>query len=674
MAEEAGKASGIEKFDGTDFAYWRMQIEDYLYGRKLHLPLLGTKPESMKAEEWALLDRQVLGVIRLTLSRSVAHNVVKEKTTADLMKALSGMYEKPSANNKVHLMKKLFNLKMAENASVAQHLNEFNTITNQLSSVEIDFDDEIRALIVLASLPNSWEAMRMAVSNSTGKEKLKYNDIRDLILAEEIRRRDAGETSGSGSALNLETRGRGHFKRQCKSPKKKNEDDSANAVTEEVQDALLLAVDSPLDDWVLDSGASFHTTPHREIIQNYVAGDFGKVYLADGSALDVVGLGDVRISLPNGSVWLLEKVRHIPDLRRNLISVGQLDDEGHAILFVGGTWKVTKGARVLARGKKTGTLYMTSCPRDTIAVADASTDTSLWHRRLGHMSEKGMKMLLSKGKLPELKSIDFDMCESCILGKQKKVSFLKTGRTPKAEKLELVHTDLWGPSPVASLGEVEGMVETETGLKVKCLRSDNGGEYIDGGFSEYCAAQGIRMEKTIPGTPQQNGVAERMNKTLNERARSMRLHAGLPKTFWADAVSTAAYLINEDHQFPWSSDFLRSKLDAKSKICFFIGYGDEKFGYRFWDEQNRKIIRRGEEDKENVNSQVDLSTPVAEVRRSSRNIRPPQRYSPVLNYLLLTDGGEPECYDEALQDENSSKWELAMKDEMDSLWGIRHGN
>ena len=125
-----------------------------------------------------------------------------------------------------------------------------------------------------------------------------------------------------------------------------------------------------------------------------------------------------------------------------MISVGQLDDEGHAILFVGGTWKVTKGARVLARGKKTGTLYMISSPRDTIAVVDASTDTSLWYRRLGHMSEKGMKMLLSKGKLPELKSIDFDMCESCILGKQKNVSFLKTGRTPKVEKLELVHTNL----------------------------------------------------------------------------------------------------------------------------------------------------------------------------------------------------------------------------------------
>ena len=98
----------------------------------------------------------------------------------------------------------------------------------------------------------------------------------------------------------------------------------------------------------------------------------------------------------------------------------------------------------MACEKKTGTLYMTSSPRDTIAVAKGSTDTSLWHRRLSHISEKGMKMLLSRGKLPKLKSIDFDMCESCISGKQKNVSFLKTSKTPKAGKLELVHTDLWG--------------------------------------------------------------------------------------------------------------------------------------------------------------------------------------------------------------------------------------
>jgi hypothetical protein len=93
------------------------------------------------------------------------------------MEALSGMYEKSSTNNKVHLMKKLFALKMIEGTSITQHLNNFNTITNQLSSIEIEFDDEIRALILLASLPSSWEGMRTAVSNSARKSKLKYDDI-----------------------------------------------------------------------------------------------------------------------------------------------------------------------------------------------------------------------------------------------------------------------------------------------------------------------------------------------------------------------------------------------------------------------------------------------------------------------------------------------------------------
>ena len=101
------------------------------------------------------------------------------------------------------------------------------------------------------------------------------------------------------------------------------------------------------------------------------------MYLADGVALDVVGMADIQILLPNGFVWLLEKVQHIPDLRRNLISIEQLDDEGHVILFVSGTWKVTKKAKVLAHGKKTGTLYMTLSPRHIIAVAEASIDTSL---------------------------------------------------------------------------------------------------------------------------------------------------------------------------------------------------------------------------------------------------------------------------------------------------------
>ncbi|CAA0830123.1 Unknown protein [Striga hermonthica] len=74
------------------------------------------------------------------------------------------------------------------------------------------------------------------------------------------------------------------------------------------------------------------------------------------------------------------------------------------------------------------------------------------------------------------------------------------------------------------------LVEKETGLEVKCLRSDNGGEYNSEAIKEYCADNGIQMQKTVPRTPQQNGIAERMNRTLNEHARCMRLKNEIERT------------------------------------------------------------------------------------------------------------------------------------------------
>ena len=152
-----------------------------------------------------------------------------------------------------------------------------------MTYVEIKFDDEIRTLILLASLPNSWEPMRAAVSNSVGKGKLQLNDVRDRVLAEEVRRVDSGEGTLSSSVLNLENRGRNnernsnrgrgrsksrngrdkskprrklecwnygrtdHLKKNCRTPKKEDKLHNANTVIEEVQEALILSVDSLTD-------------------------------------------------------------------------------------------------------------------------------------------------------------------------------------------------------------------------------------------------------------------------------------------------------------------------------------------------------------------------------------------------------------------------------------------
>ena len=286
------------------------------------------------------------------------------------------------------------------------------------------------------------------------------------------------------------------------------------------------------------------------------------------------------------------------------------------------------------------------------ALTSAREDTALWHHRLGHMSEKGMWILHSRKFLPGLKHVDLKFCENCVYGKQKRVKFLRVGKEKKSEKLELVHTDVWGPSQVSSLGvsryyvtfindatrktwiycfrnksdvfdtfkKWKALVENEIGKRLKCLRLDNGGEYCRKEFYSYCSENGIRREKTVPGTPQENGVSERMNRTIMERVRCMRLHAGLPLQFWADVVDTTVYLINRgpssslDGAIPeeaWTGkkvnySFLktfgceaffhinkenRTNLEAKSKKCTFIGYGVNDFAYHFYDYEKHKIIR-----------------------------------------------------------------------------------
>jgi hypothetical protein len=145
----------VEKLNDQNYQLWKMHMEDYLYQKDLFLPLgrVAKKSTTMKDEKWEILDRKALGTIRLSLAASVAFNISKEKTTKDLMDTLDKLYEKPSVPNKVFLMKRLFNMKMSEGGSVADHLNEFNTVTNQLSSIKVDFYDEVRALLILCSLP-----------------------------------------------------------------------------------------------------------------------------------------------------------------------------------------------------------------------------------------------------------------------------------------------------------------------------------------------------------------------------------------------------------------------------------------------------------------------------------------------------------------------------------------
>jgi hypothetical protein len=110
---------------------------------------------------------------------------------------------------------------------------------------------------------------------------------------------------------------------------------------------------------------------------------------------------------------------------------------------------------VIAKGEKVGTLYLCIGNTDSpISLASIRVDTTLWHNRLGHMSEKGMHILHKRNLLPNLKQIDLDLCEHCVYGKHKRVRFLRVEKEKKNERLELVHTDVWGPTQVSHLGGI----------------------------------------------------------------------------------------------------------------------------------------------------------------------------------------------------------------------------
>jgi len=261
-------------------------------------------------------------------------------------------------------------------------------------------------------------------------------------------------------------------------------------------------------------------------------------------------------------------------------------------------------------------------------------ESVLWHKRLGHFNYATLKRMADQQMthgLPDIQEQQI-ICEACQLGKQIRVVFPDNAYRALS-KLQLVHTDVCGPMHNESLNgskyfllfiddfsrycwvyflksksdvfvefvKFKAAVELETGNKLKILRSDNGGEYTSRQFEAYLAKEGIKHQLIVPYTPQQNGVSERRNKTLMEMARCLLYEKKLPLNFWAEAVNTTSYLINQmasrvladktpyeiwygfkpsiDHLKVFGSicyvlkpEVRRRKLDQKADIRILIGY------------------------------------------------------------------------------------------------------
>ncbi|GKD93959.1 retrovirus-related pol polyprotein from transposon TNT 1-94 [Tanacetum coccineum] len=209
---------------------------------------------------------------------------------------------------------------------------------------------------------------------------------------------------------------------------------------------VYLAIDTEKsrDELIVDSGCTFHMTPHRSWFTTYESFNGGNVYIGNHSICPVIGKGNIQVKMHDNVVRTITGVRHVPDLKRNLISLSTLEANGCKYSGDGGVRKIFKGALVLMKAIQSCGLYVLQCTvvygSAGVATSKASLDDfKLWHYHLGHMGEKGMKNLAKKDLIKV--SCNQEFCEHCVFGKQKRVSF-SPGIHRTRDALDYIHSNL----------------------------------------------------------------------------------------------------------------------------------------------------------------------------------------------------------------------------------------
>ena len=376
----------------------------------------------------------------------------------------------------------------------------------------------------------------------------------------------------------------GHVKKDCRLPISQQANFSEK---KEVEGNLLYACQNALekndDVWFVDSGCSNHMTGDESIFVKLDNSSNSQVKMGNGAVVQAKGKGTIAVETKKGTRYISD-VLLVPDLEQNLLSVGQMIEHGYVVHFENDSCMIyEKGGskQVIANIKmvKNRSFPLTLNYSRNVALKMNVVDESwIWHKRMGHLNFQILKYLKEKGMvygLPNIQEVN-QVCEGCALGKQHREAFPKDKAWRAKAPLELVHTDVCGPMDTTTHGgnkyfltfiddfsrmtwvyfmreksevfnifkKFQTLVERQSGHLMKKLRSDRGGEYTSNEFIKFCEDIGMERQLTVRYTPQQNGVAERKNRTIEEMANAMLLEKGLPKIFWGEAVNTAVYLLN----------------------------------------------------------------------------------------------------------------------------------
>ncbi|XP_077215490.1 uncharacterized protein LOC143850059 [Tasmannia lanceolata] len=555
------------------------------------------------------------------------------------------------------------------NALAAKYLAE--DASSKKFTVSILLDDSFIVPSIIDKLPPNWKDFRKSLKHK--KEEMSIEDLAQCLrIEEESRIRDKKENETVSSKIHLvenvknsnqQRKGNwkrnkhpekntnknkkrkgacfncgkpGHYKSECRLLK----DKKSGAPTDKEKFVAMISEANMLEDgndWWIDSGATMHVCKDRNLFSTYETVEDGSVlYMGNSSTAEVKGKGKVELEFTSGKRLTLTGVYHVPEVRKNLVSGSILNKNGFKLVFESDKFILSKGGTFVGKGYMYEGMFKLNINKVNVFAYVLDSSLSLWHNRLGHVNTRKMNDMVKLTLIPKYENDLVDRCKTCMQTKIITKSFPKVDRT--SNLLDLIHSDVCDIHSVPTKGgkkyfvtfiddysrycyvyllshkdEVlekfkiyKTEVENQCITSIKCLRSDRGGEYH---FPHFCESVGIVHESSAPYTPQQNGVAERKNRTLTEMINAMLVNSGLNKSFWGEALLTACHILNRvpskksditpyelwkkrkpnlSYLKVWGCRSIVKvpkpklrKLGERGIECIFLGYASHSKAYRF---------------------------------------------------------------------------------------------
>ncbi|GBP26968.1 Retrovirus-related Pol polyprotein from transposon TNT 1-94 [Eumeta japonica] len=589
------KLKGRENYDDWCFAAENVLVLEGM-ADNIKRPLPATAKEAQIAE-----DLKAKAKLILTIDASLYVHIKQATTTYSLWQILKNMFDDSGYARKISLLRNLISIRLENCESMTSYVSQIIETAHKLNGTGFEINDQWIGSLMLAGLPEKFSPMIMAIEHS---------------------------------GINI----------------------SADAIK-----TKLLDMSADFEDWHLDSGASTHIVSNVNLLTNVCNRPKTKeIIVANQTVVPVSCSGDLQLTTCVGDNEFTIDVKDVlcvPNLTTNLLSVSRIIASGNRVMFnkhgclIYNSQNDCIGEAILENGVYRLIVIRIQQP----LVAAVKFSSNIWHRRLGHINTND----LNKLKNGAAEGVSFDdksennknSCIVCCEGKQTRLPF-PTSTSKSRNTLELVHTDLCGPMENVSLGKAKyyllfvddfsrmctvyflkcksetfkyfkqykELVENQQSKKIKILRSDNGGEFCSTEMTNFLKQSGIVHQKTNSFTPEQNGLSERYNRTIVEKARCLLYDAKFEKFLWAEAVNTAVYLKNRspaagldgsktpyeiwtgrkpelNHIRIFGSPTMvhipkekRRKWDKKAKKMYLVGYSENVKGYRLYDPILRDVI------------------------------------------------------------------------------------